>query len=62
MKSWKRSKVIWFNAIMASLITLEASLHLIQPMLDTDVYGVLALFLAVGNTFLRMITNTGISK
>ncbi len=62
MKSWKRSRTLWFNATVASLITFEASLHLLQPFVSADVYGLFALLLAVGNTFLRVITSEGISK
>lgn len=62
MKNWKYSKTIWFNLVMAVMITIEASLHLVQPLIDSDIYGILALCLAVGNTILRVLTTSKLTK
>ena len=56
-KPWYQSKTILFNAFALGLITFEANLHVLQPMMSTDVYGVIAVVLAVGNKVLRVLTN-----
>jgi hypothetical protein len=62
MKKWYRSKTILFNALMATLIALEASLSQLSSVIPANWYGILATVLAVGNAFLRVITNSGVSK
>lgn len=61
MKRWCKSKTLWFNAIIAGLTALEASIHLIQPYVSGNVYGWVVLLLTVGNAMLRIITSQGIS-
>ena len=62
MTKWYKSKTLWFNIIMAGLITLEASLSQLSAILPANWYGILATGLAVGNAMLRVISTTGISK
>lgn len=62
MKSWWKSKTIWFNLIMTALITLEASLSQLSSVIPANWYGILATTLAVGNAVLRVISTTGITK
>jgi hypothetical protein len=59
MKKWYKSKVVWFNIIMAAMVALEASFSSLQPVLPVNVYGVLITVLAVGNAVLRVISTQG---
>ena len=61
-KQWWQSKTIWFNMTMAGMIALEASLHKLSEVLPAEWYGILATVLAVGNAFLRVISNSEITK
>ena len=56
MKVWWQSKTIWFNLVMAVLGSLEATLHLLQPLFGASLYGVGAVFVAIVNTALRVVT------
>ena len=60
-KPWWQSKTLIFNAVALGLITFEANMHYLQPMLSTDVYGVIAVVLAVGNKVLRFVTTQPLS-
>lgn len=62
MKKWYKSKTIIFNAIMAGLIALEASLGSLSHLIPANIYPILATVLAVGNAMLRVISTTGIQK
>lgn len=57
MKAWWKSKTIWFNLIMAVLSSLEATFHLLQPIFGSSLYGVGAVFVAVVNAGLRVVTS-----
>ncbi len=59
-KPWYLSKTLWFNAVVASLATLEASAHLVQPYLAGNVYGFGLVLLTTGNAMLRVITTQGL--
>lgn len=60
-KPWYRSKVIWFNIIVAMLAALEASAAMIQPFIQGNVYGWGLLLLTAGNAGLRIITTQGLT-
>lgn len=62
MKSWYKSKVLWFNAIVSGLVALEASFSVLQGLLPANTYAIAVAVLAVGNAVLRIITTQGISK
>lgn len=62
MKKWWKSRVIWFNIIVASLVALEASFSALQGFLPADVYAIAVPVLAIGNAILRIVTTQGISK
>ena len=62
MKPWYKSKTIWFNAIIAGLVALEASFSAMQGFLPANVYGIAVTVLAVGNAMLRIVTTQGIAK
>ena len=51
-----KSKTHRFNALMAALLTAEANMHLLQPLLPVDAFGVISFVLVVGNVILREIT------
>jgi hypothetical protein len=62
MKSWYKSKTLWFNLIMAALVALEASIGQLTALIPANWYAILATILPIGNAILRVISNTGISK
>lgn len=55
-KSWWRSRVLWFNALVAALAALEASAGVLQPYLPGDVYAWGLAALTIGNAVLRVVT------
>ena len=61
MKMWWQSKVIILNLIVALLVTLEASFHLLRPLLSDALYGIPLLLLALVNTALRIVTVAPVS-
>lgn len=62
MKSWYKSKTIWFNVLAAMGAALEASLSIIQGSLKPEYYLVLVVFIAGGNVILRVLSNQAITK
>lgn len=56
VKPWYQSKTLWFNALLAGLIVLEANFAIWQPYLEGSVYAWFSTTLAVGNAVLRVIT------
>jgi hypothetical protein len=56
MKPWWKSKTLLLNIVVALLATLEASFHLLQPVLTGALYGIPLLLLALINTVLRIVT------
>lgn len=62
MKKFWKSRTIWFNAIVAALGAAEPSLGLLKAIIPVDVYAVLMFTLVVGNTVLRTITKTELTK
>lgn len=61
-KPWYRSKTLWFNTIVAMLIALESTLHVIQPYVPGNIYAYGMLFLVMVNAGLRIVTSQGIGK
>lgn len=59
-KSWLKSKTIWVNAIIASLAIVEANTQLLQSVLPTNIYVIVAIVLPIINIFLRTITTEAI--
>lgn len=62
MKPWWKSKTLWFNILVSALAAAEASLHFIQPNIPMNVYGIIAIVLAVGNSILRVISTATLTK
>jgi hypothetical protein len=56
-KKWYKSKVLWFNAVVAGLAALETAVPLLSEVLPGNVYAWLATTLAVGNAMLRVISS-----
>ena len=62
MKKWWQSRTLWFNAVVAGLVSLEASFSALHNLLPGNVYAIAVTALAVGNAVLRIVTTQGISK
>lgn len=60
-KKWYKSRVLWFNVILAGLGALEASANLIQPYVPGDIYGWGLMILTVGNAMMRIIGSRGLA-
>ena len=60
-KVWYRSKVLWFNALVAALATAEVSLRVVQDYLPGNVFAWLTFVLTVGNAALRVMTRQGLT-
>ena len=59
-KVWYRSKVLWFNAVVALLAAAEMSLRVVQDYLPGDVFAWLTFALTLGNAALRVLTRQGL--
>lgn len=62
MKPWWKSRTIWLNAIVLGLAAAEANLRLLEPMLEVDVYRLLAFALPVLNAMMRLVTTEGVTR
>jgi len=60
-KKWYKSRVLWFNVILAGFGALEASANLIQPYVRGDIYGWGLMILTVGNAMMRIIGTRGLA-
>lgn len=60
MKKWYHSKTLIFNAVVASLIALEATTSIFKPYVSDLFYVVLAVVLPVVNAMLRIVTTQAI--
>ena len=60
-KVWYRSKVLWFNALVACLATAEVSLRIVQDHLPGNVFAWLTFVLTIGNAALRVMTRQGLT-
>jgi hypothetical protein len=56
-----RSRTLWLNAAVMALAVAELRLGLLQPLLDVDVYALIAFVLPVANAALRLSTTTPVS-
>lgn len=61
-KPFYKSKVVWFNAIIAAGAAAEASLHLIADYFDPRVYFGIIMAVSAVNVVLRFATSQGIVK
>ena len=62
IKPWYKSKLVWFNVIVAIGTAAEASLHVIADNFSPEVYFGLILGISGINVVLRFATSTGIQK
>lgn len=60
-KPWWKSRVLWFNALVAVAAIVEAQTALLAQILPPHVYPAAALGVAVVNAVLRVITATGLT-
>lgn len=61
-KKWWKSKLVWFNVLVAIGAAAEGSLHIIADKFSPEVYFGLILLISGINVMLRFATNTGIDK
>lgn len=61
VKPWYQSKTLWFNALVAGLLVLEANFAVLQPYLSGSVYAWFSCVLAVGNAMLRVVTTASLA-
>lgn len=61
-KPWYKSKLVWFNTLVAIGTAVEASLHIIADKFPSEVYFGLVVAVAGINVLLRFATNAGIEK
>lgn len=61
-KHWWKSKIVWFNVIIAIGAAAEASLHVIADNFSPEVYFGLILGITSVNVILRFATSTSIGK
>jgi len=61
LKPWWQSRTLWLNALVLILATAEAHLQVLQPMVDIDVYRLVAFGLPVLNAVLRLVTSQGLT-
>ncbi len=59
-KSWKESRTIWFNIIVAMLTVLCAGIELLRERLPPEWYLVISMLAAAGNVWLRTVTTTSL--
>ena len=61
-KPWWKCRILWFNAIVAALVRLEASFSLLQPHITPKQYALGLLVVTLINAFLRVVTTQGLRK
>ena len=61
-KPWYKSKLVWFNVLVAVGTAAEASLHIIADNFTPNTYFGLILAITAVNVVLRFATSTGIGK
>lgn len=61
-KKWWKSRLVWFNVLVAVGAAAEASLHVIADKFTPEVYFGLILVISGVNVVLRFATSTGIEK
>jgi len=59
-KPWYKSKTIWFNALCAMLVAVEAVFSVFQGVIPGNTFATLTVLMAAGNAFLRVISTGGI--
>lgn len=60
MKKWWKSKVVWFNLIVALLLLAEANITKLQGLLPDDKYQLAAFALPIINLFMRFLSTQGL--
>lgn len=61
-KLWWKSKTLWFNAITACLVSLEATTDYIKPYLPDHWYVAVIIALPMINILLRLISTATLIK
>lgn len=62
MKHWRKSKTLLFNLLITLLIVVSESSDLVKAVIADDVgYNRIMLFVALANTYLRLVSSKAIS-
>lgn len=61
-KPWYKSKLVWFNVLVAVGAAAEASLHIIADNFPANVYFGLIMLVSGINVVLRFVSTSGLSK
>lgn len=61
-KKWWKSRLVWFNVVVAVGAAAEASLHVIADKFTPEGYFGLILLISGVNVVLRFATSAGIEK
>jgi hypothetical protein len=61
MKHWMRSKTLWVNGIVATLLLAETNIQSLQGLLPAWAHQSLIFGLPIVNMWLRMTTTQGLS-
>lgn len=61
-KPWYKSKLVWFNILVAVSTAAEASLHVIADNFTPNTYFGLILAISAVNVALRFATSVGVTK
>ncbi len=59
-KHWIKSRTLWVNAIAGLLLTAEASLHIIQPLIGDNTYMLASFGLILINVLMRTLTTVAL--
>lgn len=60
-KPVSKSKVLWFNALLAAGMAVESQLAILKPILGEATYAAFAIVLVAGNAVLRFYTTQALS-
>ena len=61
-KKWYKSKTVWFNLLVASMLLIEQNINLLQPLLPINLYALVSFIVPLVNVWLRVVTANGVMR
>lgn len=61
-KKWYKSKTMWFNLLVASMLLIEQNINLLQPLLPINLYALVSFIVPLVNMWLRVVTTNGVMR